>query len=374
MKHLIFKGLLLLLMSSLALNSSADNRKDYTKTIKKEFDITSNGQLEIDNKFGQVDIKTWDKKRIKIAVTVIVRANSEKEAQPIFDRISVDFSNGRDYVRAETEIKSQKSSWWGWSNWNNGNDYAINYDVYMPETVRLDLSNKHGEAIIAVLKGDAAIDITHGNITAEGFEGELDLELTHSNGSIVAAKILNADLSHSNIRFKKIGRSDLETAHCTIDIDKIELLRLDSRHTNFEMGEIGELRADSRHDDFEIEYANIIFSEAQHTQYDIDKVGQTVDFDFSHGGASIDLLENGFQEVTLHGSHADYRIRVDDNATYQLDAAGNHAGISYPNDLDVTYEMDKNSEQEIKGRSGNSNAKGFGIIKARLSHGGLRVR
>jgi len=373
-QRMIYKGIITLLLFSLAYNGYADNRKDYTKTIKKEFSITKDGEVKIDNKFGKVVVNTWEKNSVKIAVTVIVRADSEKEAQPLFERIAINFSNGRDFVKAKTEIEAKKSGWWGWGGWDNNNDYAINYDVYLPATIELDLNNEHGETIIAQLSGDATIDIAHGNITAEGFLGELDLETAHSNGTIKAAKILKADLSHSNIRFKNIGESDLETAHCNIDIDNITTLRLDSRHTNFELGEIGDLRADSRHDDFEIEFINTIYSEAQHTQYDIEKVGKSIDFDFSHGGANIDHLATGFEEVTLHGSHADYRIRVADNATYTLDVEGSHAGIQYPREMDITYEKDSNNSKEVKGRLGSSNGKGFGLIKAYLSHGGLRVR
>ena len=257
---------------------------------------------------------------------------------------------------------------------SNNNDYAINYDVYLPETIELDLNNQHGKTIIAQLSGDASIDIAHGHITAEGFMGELYLESAHSNGTVVAAKILKADLRHSNIRFKDIEESDLETAHCNIDIDNIKTLRLDSRHTNFELGDIGNLRADSRHDDFEIEFINTIYTEGSHTQFDIEKVGKSIDFDFSHGGASIDQLEPGFKEVTLHGSHTSYRIRVADDATYTLDVQGSHAGIQYPREMDITYEKDSNSQKEIKGRLGSSNSKGYGLIKAYLSHGGLKVR
>lgn len=371
---MIYKGITLLLLFSFVFTANADSRKDYTKTIKKEFSIKKDGAVEIDNKFGKVVINTWEKNSVKIAVTVIVRADSEKEAQPLFERIAINFSNGRDFVKAKTEIEAKKSGWWGWGGWNNNNDYAINYDVYMPETIELDLTNEHGETIIAQLSGDASVDIAHGNITADGFMGELDLESAHSRGTIIAAKILKADLSHSNIRFKDVEESDLETAHCNIDIDNIKILRLDSRHTNFELGEIDDLRADSRHDDFEIEFINNVYTEGSHTQFDIAKVGKSIDFDFSHGGASIDHLATGFEEVTLHGSHADYRIRVADNATYTLDVQGNHAGIQYPREMDVTYEKDSNSQKEVKGRLGSSNSKGFGLIKAYLSHGGIKVR
>lgn len=370
MKEWIYKPIVLLLLIGMVGTNYANERKDFTKSIKKEFDITKDGEVGLSNQFGKIEINTWNKSRVKIAVTIIARTNTEDQAQEIFDRISIDFANGSNYVRANTEIQSSKNNWgWGWG--KNSSDFSINYEVFLPKTVELDIANKHGDTYIVEMEGNAELDIRHGNITADGFLGNVEIDFAHSNGTLIAAKSLDGEIAHSNIRFKQIGNTDLETAHCHIGIDNAKEIKLDTRHTNFEMGQIEELRVDSRHSNFEIDFVQSIFSESAHTVYEVDKVAKNVDFDFSHGGATIDLLEKGFEEVVLDGAHASFRIRVDESADYELDAYGTHAGIRYPLDLDVTYERDKNNSQEIKGSKGSGSK---GLIKARLSHGGLRLK
>ena len=59
---------------------------EFTKTIKKEFDITSDGTTSITNKYGKVEIKTWDRNRVKVDVTIVVKASSESKAQEVFDQ------------------------------------------------------------------------------------------------------------------------------------------------------------------------------------------------------------------------------------------------------------------------------------------------
>ena len=370
MKQWIYKPMLILcLIGLLSPFAFANGRKDFTKTIKKEFDISSNGEVGLSNKFGKIEVNTWDKNSVKIAVTIIVKADSEDEAQDVFDRIDIDFSNGSDYVKAETNIQPQRSNWWGWS--NSHSDFAINYDVFMPRNVKLDLRNKHGDTYIAELSGSAEIDIAHGDLSADGFDGNVDLEMAHSNGTVLSARDLEADLAHSKIRFNKLDDVSIESAHCKIDIGEAKKVRLESRHTNFEIGNIEELRVDSRHGVFEIDFINTIFSEAEHTNFRIEKVGRTADLDCSHGGVSIDHLEKGFEEVLLVGAHTSYKIGLADGVAYQLDASGTHSGISYPMDMDITYEKDKNYVREVKGSKGSGSK---GLIKARLSHGGLRIR
>lgn len=372
MKPWIYKPLLLLILVGLVSTTTyADGREEFTKTIKKEFDIRNDGEVGISNQFGKVEINTWNKDRVKFAIVIQVRTDSEKRAQEIFDRIDIDFSNGSDYVKALTEIESQRSSWWGgWSN-NNNADFSINYEVFVPKTVELDIRNRHGNTYIAEMAGDADLNIAHGNLTADGFLGDLDVEIAHGNGTILKANDLDADVSHGNMRFKELGNIQLEAAHCGVDIGRARNIRLDSRHSNFEIGDIEELRADTRHDNFEIDAVKSIFSEQQHTTFEIDKLVDIGDFDCSHGGVTIDHLEKGFQELTLSGSHTGFKVRIDDDAAFELDAYGTHAGLRYPDNMDIRYEKDKNNVQEIRGSRGSGNK---GIIRARMSHGGLRVR
>lgn len=372
MKPWIYKHLLLLVLVGLVSSATyADGREEFTKTIKKDFAISKNGELGISNQFGKIEINTWDKNRAKIGVTIVVRADSESRAQDIFDRIDIDFANGTDYVKAVTEIESNKSSWWG--GWNNNSaDFSINFEVFVPKTVELNLKNRHGNTYISEMMGDAELDIAHGNVTADGFEGNLEIDMAHGNGTITSAKALDGDIQHSNLRFQRIGNIDLETAHCKVDIGDARKIRLDSRHTRFEIGDIDELRLDSRHDHFEIDAANAVYAESQHTTYEISKLARFVDFDLSHGGATIDYLEKGFEEVILSGNHAGFKIRVDQAANYAFDAYSNHGGIRYPDDLDISYEKDKNHSHEIRGkRDGSGNQ---GTIRARMNHGSLRLR
>lgn len=372
MKPWIYKHLLLLALFGLASSATyADGREEFTKTIKKEFDINKNGEIDISNQFGKIEINTWDKDKAKFSIVIAVRTNSESRAQEIFDRINIDFSNGNDYVKAVTEIKSKNNSWWGGWSGNNNADFTINFEVFLPKTVSLDIRNRHGNTYISEMSGDAELDIAHGNITADGFTGDLDFEMAHGNGTVVSATNLDGDISHSNIRFKKLGNVQLETAHCRIDLGDARKIRLDSRHTNFEMGEIDELRVDSRHDDFEIAAAINIFSESSHSTYEIDELSGAADFDCSHGGATIDYLKKGFEEVTLNGSHAGFRIRIADDAAFDLDAYSTHAGMRYPMDMDISYEKDKNNVQEVKGSRGSGQK---GAIRARLTHGSLKIR
>jgi len=154
------------------------NKQEFTKAIKKDFSINPKGTTSLTNKYGKIEVKTWDKNRVKIDVKVIVKALSEDEAQKIFNQIDVDFSNDESFVKAETVFETN-SSWWS-SNWSSTNsDYEINYEVFLPATNELELSNKYGDVYVAKLENKGNITVKYGNFRLEGFANDVTIKLLH---------------------------------------------------------------------------------------------------------------------------------------------------------------------------------------------------
>ena len=48
----------------------AEGWGEYNKTVKKEFAISSNGTVYLANKYGKVDVKTWDRNRVKLDIRI----------------------------------------------------------------------------------------------------------------------------------------------------------------------------------------------------------------------------------------------------------------------------------------------------------------
>ena len=131
------------------LAAGSTTQQEFSKTINKQFDISPDGLVNLSNKYGKIDIKTWDQNRVRISVKIVVDAKDEETAQEVFNRISVNFSNTSSQVTASTEIASKKSSWWGWG--NDSDDFAINYEVSMPTTGNLDVTAKYCDVYSAAI-------------------------------------------------------------------------------------------------------------------------------------------------------------------------------------------------------------------------------
>ena len=155
--------------------------QEFTKTIKKEFPISQTGTVDLTNKYGKVEVHTWDRNRVKIDVSIVVDARSESAAQEVFDRIQIDFSNDDAFVKAETSIESS-NSWWKGS-WNNKSEFQVNYEVYMPSTCDLNLDNQYGNSNVEAISGSADVKVKYGDFQLEGVGGDLKVYLGYGNGN-----------------------------------------------------------------------------------------------------------------------------------------------------------------------------------------------
>ena len=360
----------LLFQTTASANPLTVNKKEFTKTIKKEFGITTDGTTSIYNKYGQINLQTWDKSRVKIEVTILVNARSESEAQEVFDRIKVDFSNGNDYVKAETEIESQKSGWWSWG--DNKSDYNISYNVFLPTTNSIDIINKYGNVNAEAIEGSAKVAVKYGNFRLEGIGDNATIDLGYGNGTIVAARDVTSNISYGRMLFKEAKQLDLTTKYSKVTIDKANDIRSETKYDTYDIGEVRDFRNSGKYDSFDIAYADNIIVGSKYSEIYAQKVGNSVDFDLEYGGATVEKVAKGFADVRIVGSYADFKINVEDGASYRMEATANYAGIRYPTDMNITYEKEKGTYHEVEGHKGAKGARS--VIKARLDYGGLKVR
>src|SRR5210317_1002942 len=206
----MYKKLLLVLFIPATLMAT-DTKKwahEETKTITKEFDVNSDAVLNISNKYGNVDIASWNENRISIIVTITVKGNKESKVLERIDKIDVEFDASRSAVTAKTKIG--KTSSWGWGN-NNNLSMEINYLVKMPVSNSLNVSNDYGAIFLDDLDGSANISCDYGKINIgelRNMRNNINMDYTNKstieylkNGSI------NAD--YSTLHIEKGGNMDL---------------------------------------------------------------------------------------------------------------------------------------------------------------------
>lgn len=369
---LVFKfGMLLVLSLSMCNDLRADSRKEFSKTIKKEFEINSNGTTSISNRHGKVDILVWDRNRVKVEVNIVVRANNEPIAQRVFNRININFINRSDFVSAATEIAPRKKNWWEASR-EDRSDYTINYQVYLPESNRLVLNHKFGDINVAELKGSADLQIKHSNFKFNGFGENVKLDLAHSTGALLRAQDINAQIQHSRLNIEAVRFMEMNSQHSRIRVKQARDMRCNSTHNTFNIGEISVFHCNAAYDDVEIDRADDITIASTYSNVIVHKVLQNLDLEMELGKVNVDEVSKGFNRINLKGDYTDFMVNLASGTTYSIDAYADYAGIRYPKALTVTYEKERGTRHEVKGHVGRTTNIASTIF-ARLNYGALRV-
>jgi predicted transcriptional regulator YdeE len=361
-------GLLLGLLLAVGAVVAAGSTRDFTKTINKQFNMAADGRVDLDNKYGKIDVKTWENNAVRISVRIVVEAQSESDAREVFDRITVDFYNSASAVGATTEIASKKSSWWSWG--NNKDDFSINYEVYMPATANLEVDAKYCDVYTMPLNGEAQLDIKYGNLRAEGFTEDCELMLAYGNGSISRVRDLKLELSYGNLELGEAGDITAEIAYGKLDADRARDLFIESRYSNFKLGEVREFRNEGKYDNIEIAAVDEITCETHYTSVSVGRLARRSNMDMAYGSAKFRQIENTIDEIVLNGRYTDFKLHMQPSVACSLDVAGRYTDIRLPSNLDKNYDVKDGSSYEVRGTMGRG---GNAIVRARLSYGGLLV-
>jgi hypothetical protein len=342
-------------------------KAEFTKNITKEFNISANGDVTLKNKYGKINLKTWSQNKVKVEVKITVNARNQSDADAIFKRIKINFSNGADFVNAETVIESTKKSYWG----DGKGDFKIDYMVHMPKSCNLNLSNKYGHSTIAEIDGKAVIEVKYGDLTMDGVNNDCKITLGYGNGTIVKVGHAEIEVKYSKIKINHDANVDVISKYSKVYIDEAGDVKSSSKYDTYRLGNLLELRNEGKYDNFEIDNINLINTTSRYSDFDVEKLKKEGDFSLEYGNVVIGTLLKNFTSLRLDGRYTNFKITTEEGTNYAFDAVARYADVKYPSGFEVTYEKEKGSSYEVKGYKGSKNAS---LIKAKVEYGGVKIR
>ena len=345
-----------------------DKTADFQKKINKQFNISQNGQVELLNKFGNIQINSWDRNEVQIDITITVDAKNKKKADEIFNRIRIEFSNSRDHVSAKTIIDSQKS-WW--KNVSCGSEeFTINYEVKMPVDCKLDVHNKYGDLIIDRLDNECKVNVKYGNFTIDQINADMDIELGYGHGQLRKTHDVDCNIKYSKLTILEMGDLDIESKYSKSIIEKAEDVEVISRYDGFDFGHIKSLFAQGKYDHYEIDLANKIDFESRYSNLKVDDLVKSANLFMTYGSAKIKNLHSGFNHIKGTGKYITYIINTEEDASYNYDLTTKYGKIKV---ADQNYNSnDEGSHSHVKGNHGTNHENASIIITS--SYGNITIK
>jgi hypothetical protein len=139
------------------------------KTFSKTFSADQSDKISVNNQFGSITIKTWDRKEAKAEVTITAYSSDNSEAQKLLDGVSIEAGKQGDQIAFKTQIASTRNNWG--SGTRNGKKWRrevrVNYVVYVPASNALTLSQQYGNVTMPGFSGPVSAKVQYGNFSAE---------------------------------------------------------------------------------------------------------------------------------------------------------------------------------------------------------------
>lgn len=348
---------LFLLVPFLTSATIVKKKEEKSKTIKKEYSVNADAKVSINNKYGDLNIITWNKNQVEIEVTITVKGYDLDDVEARLESIDVEFEGSSNFVSAKTIFEKENRGWSFWKK-NRNISYKIDYKVKIPNTNAVDLNNDYGSIYLGDLSGQASINCDYGKIIV----GELSSNFNS----------INIDYcSSSTIDFMKKG--SINADYSKISVTNSENLKVNEDYSTIKIGKTENVAFNADYGSVTIEEAVNVKGNSDYTSMRLGTIYKNLEIETDYGGLTVKKLAKDFEQVVIDGQYAGIKIGVDEDAVFDFELDLQYAGFRYDDyKMEFYKKISKSTKKYYEGKfgKGNSNSK----IKIRSQYGGVSIK
>ena len=268
-----------------------------TRELVKRFAVTPKTQIEIANKYGKVEVNTWDKDSAVFEISIRVEEKKLSKLEESIRNIDFDITDSQNYLIVRTEVEKNLSGLakeikrFKETLLSSDGNMQVDYMVWIPDSNRLKIENKYGDVYIGDYKGAVSIDLSNGNLKANNFENDFDLILNFGDATINAIKDGRLECSFSELYLKKASS-----------------LRINSRSTEFDIQKIKDLNADSRRDQYKIQEIDLLDAQSSFSTFRINELSDRVNMRAEYGDLEVDHISDDFSNIFVQSKSTDISL------------------------------------------------------------------
>ncbi|TYA74160.1 DUF4097 domain-containing protein [Seonamhaeicola marinus] len=251
MKQLFYKttiNTLLVLMTCVAFGQNK-----VSKEIKETARLSNNGQLFIENKYGDVFIDGWTRETIEITVEIEAKGRNLEKAKELLNRINPEIETSGNVVMVKSHISEREQGFFSRyikkvdafnAEKTNTN---INYRIYLPKRAEIEVINKYGDVVITNWEGTLKADVEHGDlrITDAISNANISIKYGHLKASSLSNVSINA--KSGTLTIDASDRMKLESDGSEIRFEDIKNLELYSNKDNIDVTKVGKISGDIKY-------------------------------------------------------------------------------------------------------------------------------
>jgi len=323
--------------------------QEKTKKVTKSYNVRSDVELSLSNKYGKVHVETWDRNQIEIEITVTAELRNESRSQELLDKIDFDVTETSSMIEYRTKIS-------GNINTRGGESFSIDYEVKMPESNDLSVKLSYGDMYIDDLSGKLEIDLAYGNLKGDVLSGDFELDMAYSNGDVDALGRGNMDMAYSNLKTDAIGDVDIDNRYSNVDLGEAKDISVDMRYGTLKADKAANMNIDMRYSSVKVGY-----------------LSRSVTADMQYGGGvNIGMISRDFTEIEISGGYAGADLTFESGVDARIEGKFRYGGMKYDEGtINFTERIKENNSASYRGTIGSGSG---GAIRLEASYATIRVK
>lgn len=326
------------------------------RNITKNFSLTPNGEIVIDNAYGNVKLNSWDKDEVLIEVTIKLKSTNQERAEEALEDINVAFDVTKNSIRATTLLPDRNRSWW--NNWtlfgSTQLDYSINYLVQMPKTARLNIDNEYGNIYLNETDGATQLNCAYGRIDIG--------QLNHPNNTIEISYAPSSEIDYVNA-------ATIEADYSGLSIGEAGQVSYEADYTKSSFSLIESLDFEADYGSLSVEEVSAINGEADYLTIKIGSVNNSLDLNMDYGSIRVERIETSSKKIEINADYAGIKLEADPDWDFAFTVETEYAGFKSDFPLDYKKKIIESTDRFYQGQHG----KGINLLNLNAEYGSIKL-
>ena len=325
------------------LGLSVTAQEQASKKITKSYTLTDKGTLQLENKYGNLNLKGWDKDKVSVTIAITVTQRKKDNAEALLQRIRFTAQEHDEFVSLGYDISEKSSGWFArLLDESNPFDYdqsdiQIDYTVYMPKNAELKVTNTFGDVYIEDWTGKLKALVAHGDVW-------------------IGENLNKADIS---MRYGKLDAQNINYASITIKNGELDMgdsksLRLNSSGTDSSLHTVTSFEISSNKDAITIEEVGTLFGSMKFTTLELNRLRKEVDVTLRIADFRVAEITNPSVDIAIEQESSEISLNVS-NFSHLFDATLEQGLVRMPKSFEniASKMLDKGKKlREIKANYG----------------------
>jgi hypothetical protein len=300
--------------------SQFNDTRDFTKRYK----VVPEVQVEISNKYGNIEINSWDIDSVVFLVKIKVEEKSLAKLEKTMEGIDFDFTDNPHFIVARTIVNKTSSTLekeflkFKESLLQTEGNVEINYIVWLPKKCDLILENKYGNIIMNEFPGDCDLTLSNGNLKAYELTGKTEINLNFADATI-----------------NKVNTALLNTIYSDVEIKAAKKLQIESKQSTFEILETTELKINSRRDKYRIRLADLVDASGSFSNFRIAELLDRITLRADYGDLDIEKINPEFSNILIESQSTDINLYFNHGSGFQFQITETKTEMDFCTEVEV---------------------------------------